>query len=263
MLVGKTAIVTGSTAGIGKGIARAFLKEGAFVFVNGRSEKSVSSALESFAAEGLTFTQGIIADISTPEGCESFFSQVDASGRVVDILVNNMGIFEVRDFFEITDEQWSNYFNVNVMSTVRFCRKYLKEMLDRNSGRIIVVSSECGFRPIADMIHYASTKATQINIARGLAELTKGTNVTVNSLLPGPTATEGLTDFIKGIADKSGKSEEAAIRDYFSVREPTSLLQRFLTVEEVSNVAVFLASDRSSGINGSAQRVEGGIIRSL
>ncbi len=263
MLAGKTCIVTGSTAGIGKGIAKSFLKEGAFVFVNGRSEQSVSAALAEFAAEGFTSTMGVVADISTPEGAESFFSQVDKSGREVDVLVNNMGIFEVRDFFDITDEIWTNYFNVNVLSTVRMSRKYLKPMLERNRGRIIIVSSECGLRPIADMICYASTKATQINIARGLAELTKGTNVTVNSLLPGPTATEGLTTFIQGIAEKSGKGHADAIRAYFSEREPTSLLQRFLTVEEVSNVALFLASDLSSGINGAAQKVEGGIVRCI
>lgn len=263
MLAGKTCIVTGSTAGIGKGIARSFLKEGAFVFINGRSSQSVTVTLASLAEEGYTNTLGVVADISTSEGSESFFSQVEASGREVDILVNNMGIFEVRDFFEVTDEIWLNYFNTNVLSTVRMCRKYLKPMLERNRGRIIIVSSECGFRPIADMVCYASTKATQINIARGLAELTKGTNVTVNSLLPGPTATEGLTTFVQGLAEKSGKSEPEAISAYFSEREPTSLLQRFLTVEEVSNVALFLASDLSSGINGAAQKVEGGIIRSI
>jgi NAD(P)-dependent dehydrogenase (short-subunit alcohol dehydrogenase family) len=263
MLSGKNCIVTGSTAGIGKGIARGLLKEGGYVFINGRTERNVQNVITQFAEEGLTNVTGIVADISTAEGCESFFTQVQATGREIDVLVNNMGIFEVHNFFEITDEKWEHYFNVNVLSTVRFCRKYLKEMLERNRGRVIIVSSECGFRPIADMIHYASTKATQINIARGLAELTKGTKVTVNSLLPGPTATEGLTDFVKGIAEQSGKSEDEAIRDYFSAREPTSLLQRFLTVEEVADVAVFLASDKSSGINGTAQRVEGGIIRSI
>eukprot|EP01031_Cornospumella_fuschlensis_P037580 gene37580-45648_t len=263
MLSGKTCIVTGSTAGIGKGIAKAFLREGAFVFINGRSDQSVKATLASLADEGYTNTFGVVADISTAEGTESFFAQVDATGRDVDVLVNNMGIFETRDFFEITDEIWMNYFNVNVLSTVRMSRKYLKPMLERNRGRVIIVSSECGFRPIADMICYSSTKATQINIARGLAELTKGTNVTVNSLLPGPTATEGLTGYIQGMAQQSNKTEAEAIADYFKVREPTSLLQRFLTVEEVANVALFLASDLSSGINGAAQKVEGGVIRAI
>jgi NAD(P)-dependent dehydrogenase (short-subunit alcohol dehydrogenase family) len=263
LLSGKTCIVTGSTAGIGKGIAKKLLSQGAYVFINGRNELTVQNVLTQFAEEGLTSAQGIVADISTTEGCESFFTQVAATGRPIDVLINNMGIFETCDFFDITDEKWSQYFNVNVMSTVRFCRQYLRQMLDRNQGRIIIVSSECGLRPIGDMIHYAMTKSAQINIARGLSELTKGTNVTVNSLLPGPTATEGLTEFVKGIAEQSGKNEEEAVKDYFKVREPTSLLQRFLTVDEVANVAMFLASDLSSGINGTSQRVEGGIIRSI
>lgn len=264
MLSGKTCIVTGSTAGIGRAVAKDFLKQGAFVYVNGRSEKSVNAALASFSEDGIDTANaaGIVADISTAEGAESFFSQVEAGGRQIDVLVNNMGIFETRDFFDITDEMWLNYFNVNVLSTVRFCRKYLKPMLERNAGRIIIVSSEAGVRSIPDMIHYASTKATQINIARGLAELTKGTNVTVNSLLPGPTETEGVQEFMKGVAEQSKCSMEQAVKDFFSSREPTSLLQRFLTVEEIANVATFLASDLSSGINGSTQRVEGGIIRS-
>ncbi len=260
MLAGKSCIVTGSTAGIGKGITRSFLKEGAFVFVNGRSQKSVSAALDSLAEEGFTQT---LADISTAEGTESFFAEVEASGREVDILVNNMGIFEVRDFFETTDEIWTNYFNTNVLSTVRMSRKYLKPMLERNKGRIIIVSSESGIRPNAGMINYASTKATQVNIARGLAELTKGTNVTVNSLLVGPTSTEGLTTFFQGAAEKNGVTEDQAVKAFFdSDHGATSLLQRFLTVEEVANVTLFLASDLSSGINGAAQKVEGGIVRS-
>lgn len=263
MLSGKTCIVTGSTAGIGKGIAKKFLSEGAYVFINGRNDATLQQVIDQFHSEGLTNVSGIVADISTIEGTHKFFNEVENSGRQIDVLVNNMGIFETCNFFDITDEKWLHYFNVNVMSTVRFCRQYLRQMIDRNQGRVIIVASECGMRPIGDMIHYSMTKAAQINIARGLAELTKGTNVTVNSLLPGPTATEGLTDFVKGIAEKSGKSESEAVRDYFSVREPTSLLQRFLTVDEVSNVAAFLASDMSSGINGAAQLVEGGIIRSI
>ena len=265
MLAGKTCIVTGSTAGIGRAIAKDFLLNGAFVFINGRSEKSVGAALASFTEEGLDTSNaaGIVADVSTLDGTEKFFKEVEASGRAIDVLVNNVGIFETQDFFEITDDQWLNYFNVNVMSTIRFCREYLKGMLERNRGRIIIISSECGMRPIADMLHYTSTKATQINIARGLAELTKGTNVTVNSLLPGPTATEGVREFVKGIAQQSGVSEEQATADYFKTREPTSLIQRFLSVEEISSVATFLASDKSSGINGCSQRVEGGVIRAV
>jgi NAD(P)-dependent dehydrogenase (short-subunit alcohol dehydrogenase family) len=150
------------------------------------------------------------------------------------------------------------------MSTVRCCRYFLKPMLERNSGKILIVSSEAGLRPIADMIPYSMTKAAQINIARGLAELTKGTRVTVNSLLPGPTLTEGVSSFVDDLVEKGlGTDKEDAMSKYFSSREPTSLLQRFLSVEEVANVATFLCSDLSSGINGSAQLVEGGIIRHI
>ena len=264
LLSGKVCFVTGSTAGIGKGIAKAFLQAGAaHVFINGRSEATVQKTIESFQSENLMNVSGIVADLSTVAGCTKCIEDIWNSGRVVDVVVNNMGVFGTKDFFEFTDEEWFVYFNVNVMSTVRMCRHFLKQMLERNSGRIIIVSSECGFRPIADMIPYSMTKAAQINIARGLAELTKGTKVTVNSLLPGPTATEGLEDYIDGLSKQSNKSKEEAITGYFQDREPTSLIQRFLTVEEVANTALFLASDLSSGINGAAQRVEGGVIRSI
>jgi NAD(P)-dependent dehydrogenase (short-subunit alcohol dehydrogenase family) len=263
MLAGKVCAVTGSTAGIGKGIARAFLQQGAFVFINGRSEATVAATIAELAEEGLTETLPVVADLGAAEGCEQFFAQVEAAGKDVDVFVNNMGIFEVIDFFEADDEKWLHYFNTNVMSTVRCCRKYLKHMLARDKGRIIIVSSEAGLRPIGDMLPYSMTKAAQINIARGLAELTKGTNVTVNSLLPGPTATEGVTTFIGGIAAKSGQTVEDATTAYFVDREPTSLLQRFLRVEEIAHIAMFLASDMSSGINGAAQLVDGGIIRHI
>lgn len=263
MLAGKVCIVTGSTAGIGKGIARAFLQQGAEVFINGRSEASVAATRAELAAEGWTLTHPAVADLGSADGCEALFAQVDQSGKEVDVLVNNMGIFETVDFFEADDDKWLHYFNTNVMSTVRCCRKYLKGMLARNRGRIIIVSSEAGLRPIADMIPYSMTKSAQINIARGLAELTKGTKVTVNSLLPGPTATEGVTTFVEGIAAKTNVSPEEATAAYFVEREPTSLLQRFLRVEEIANVAMFMASDMSSGMNGNAQLVEGGIIRKM
>eukprot|EP00600_Ochromonadales_sp_CCMP1393_P007906 CAMPEP_0174968636 /NCGR_PEP_ID=MMETSP0004_2-20121128/8250_1 /TAXON_ID=420556 /ORGANISM="Ochromonas sp., Strain CCMP1393" /LENGTH=263 /DNA_ID=CAMNT_0016217903 /DNA_START=129 /DNA_END=920 /DNA_ORIENTATION=+ len=263
MLSGKNCIVTGSTAGIGQAIARSLLQEGAFVFVNGRSTESVQKAIDAFNAEGLINTHGVAADVSTADGCESFFEQVDATGRVVDVLVNNTGIFSAADFFDVSDEVWAQYFNVNVLSGVRMCRKYLKPMLERNQGRIILISSEAGIRAIPDMLHYSTTKATVINLARGLAELTKGTNVTVNSVLPGPTATEGVKVFIQGLMEASGKSEDETVRDFFKTREPTSLAQRFLKPEEIADVVTFLASPKSSGINGATQRVEGGIIRSL
>ena len=264
LLTGKVAVVTGSTAGIGKGIAKAFLQAGAaHVFINGRSEATVQKTIDAFRAENLTNVSGVIADLSSAEGFNQFINQIASSGKTVDVVVNNMGVFGTKDFFEVTDEEWDNYFQVNVMSTVRVSRYFLKQMLERNSGRIIIVSSEAGVRPIPDMVPYSMSKAAQINIARGLAELTKGTKVTVNSLLPGPTATEGADKIVEGLAQQTGKSKEEAARGFFAEREPTSLIQRFLTVEEVANTALFLASDLSSGINGAAQLVEGGIIRAI
>ena len=165
ILAGKVCIVTGSTAGIGKGIAESFLRQGAFVFVNGRSEVNVRKTLEEFQGKGLTSCSGVAADLSTADGSAHFFEEIEKTGREIDVLVNNMGIFSSKHFFETTDEDYLTFFNVNVLSTVRCCRKYLKGMLERNRGRIIIVSSECGLRPIADMLHYSSTKAAQLNIS--------------------------------------------------------------------------------------------------
>ena len=246
MLANKVCLISGSTAGIGKGIAKSFLQNGAFVFINGRSQNNIDEAIQSFHAEGLTNVEGIVADISNNEGTDFLFQSVSNSKRQIDVVVCNLGIFGTHDFFDITDDMWMNYFNVNVLTTVRLCRKYLKEMLSRNGGRIIIISSECGLRPIPDMLQYTITKAAQINL-----------------LLAGPTMTEGVVDFIGGIAKTTEKTYDEALKDYFIEREPTSLIQRFLKVEEVANVATFLASDLSSGINGAAQRVEGGIIRSI
>mmetsp|Transcript_30365 Transcript_30365/g.60443 ORF Transcript_30365/g.60443 Transcript_30365/m.60443 type:complete len:266 (-) Transcript_30365:48-845(-) len=263
MLTGKNCVVTAGSGGIGKGIVRCFLKEGAFVFFSGRTPGSVNPVVQEFISEGYNNVQGVVADCSTLEGAETFFAEVSSTGKEIDVLVNNLGVFNAGDFFSYTDEQWMNYFSTNVMSTVRFCRHYMKPMIERNRGRVIIVSSEAGMRSIPDMIPYCTTKAAQINLARGLAELTKGTKVTVNSLLPGPTATEGvLGEYLDGlVASGLGATREEAVAAYFKDREPNSLIQRFLTVEEIGNVAAFLASDLSSGINGASQRVEGGIIR--
>lgn len=264
LLEGKVCIVTGSTGGIGLGIAKHFLQHGAFVYLNGRSNQSletVSSALSQLGFKPSENFVGIAADLGTKDGVAALIQQVD---RPVDVLVNNMGIFSVMDFFEADDEAWQTFYETNVMSTVRLSRKYLKDMLARDTpARIINVSSECGVRPIPHMLPYSVSKGSQIVFTRGLAELTKGTKVTVNSLLPGPTWTEGVAKFLEGIAVKDGVTVEEAQKQYFITNEPSSLLQRFLTVEEVANVALFLASDLSSGINGHAQHVEGGIIRHI
>ena len=174
-----------------------------------------------------------------------------------------MGVFDTGSFFDYSGQQWQDYFEINVMSTVRLCRHFLKYMLQENKGRIIIVASEVAFRPIPDMIPYSMTKACQVNLARGMAELTKGTQVTVNSLIMGPTATEGVDAFLDGLSKGGKSSREDVAKDYFKTREPTSLVQRFLKVDEVAQVAAFLASDLSSGINGSAQMIKGGIIRHI
>lgn len=264
LLQNKVCVVTGSTAGIGKAIARKFLEEGATVFINGRNKEKVQKTIQEFTQLGLTKTIAAIADVSTANGCSDLIQTVQTISEPVDVLVCNVGVFGTGDFFESTDEEWESYFAVNVMSTVRLCRHYLRQMLDRNQGRCIIVSSEVAFRPIPDMIPYSMTKAAQMNFARALAELTKGSQVTVNSLIVGPTATEGVEGpFLDGLIRAYGGSvsKEQVIAQFFETREPTSLLQRFLKIDEVANVAMFLASDLSSGINGCAQRVDGGIIR--
>ena len=186
--------------------------------------------------------------------------QLEAIGPI-DILINNAGIFSVEDFFEITDKTWIDYYQTNVLSTVRLCRALMPGMLERNKGAIVNVSSEAAIKPLPQMIHYSMTKTAVLAIARGLAELTKGTAVRVNSLLPGPTWTEGVASYFDGLAAEEGRSVEEVLKGYFQEHEPTSLIQRFGTVEEVADAAVFLA--KNGAVNGSALRIEGGIIRSL
>ncbi|KAG5182705.1 putative oxidoreductase [Tribonema minus] len=256
----KFVLVTGSTQGIGKATAKAFVAAGAKVIVNGRRQDTVDSTVAELNSAGLAGSAvGVVGDLSTAEGIASLARQVDDIGALA-VLVSNVGIFEVKDFFAIPDAEWQRYFDVNVMSTVRICRHFLGPMLQRGAGRIIIVSSECGVRGLHTMAHYAMTKAAQINLSRSLAELTRSTNVTVNAVLPGPTLTEGVVEYLRGVAEARSVTREQAQADYFKENEPTSLLQRFLTPEEVANTILFLGSQAASGINGSAQRVEGGII---
>lgn len=268
-LEGKLVLVTGSTKGIGKAIATAFVRAGACVLVNGRTQGQVDEVvaeLSSLARDnGVsgTVVLGVVADISHPEGARHLEASVAQAGRPLDVLVNNVGIFAARDFFECTDDEWAHYFNVNVMSAVRLSRAFMQGMLERGSGRILFLASEAGVKPLPHMIHYSVTKTAVIGLARGLAELTKGTGVTVNSVLAGPTWTEGVQQYMIGMAEKAGKPIEDVIRDYFAEVEPTSLLQRFIQPEEVANTVLFLASKPGAAINGSSQRVEGGIIRHI
>lgn len=251
----KLTLVTGSTKGIGKAIAEAFLNNKARVVVHGRNREEVEKIRQSLGAYA-----AVAGDLGTAQGCSDVIAQLARIGET-EILVNNAGIFGVEDFFEIDDAEWLRYFQVNIMSAVRLCRALMPSMLNNNSGRIINVASEAAVKPLPQMIHYSMTKTALVSLARGMAELTKGTRVTVNSLLPGPTWTEGVESYFDGLAAEEGKPAQELIDNYFAQHEPTSLVQRFIDVREVAEAAVFLAAN--GAVNGSAQRVEGGIIRSI
>jgi NAD(P)-dependent dehydrogenase (short-subunit alcohol dehydrogenase family) len=254
-LEGKRALVTGSTAGIGFSIAEALADEGAMVIVNGRTQKRVDEALSKLKGN----VEGIAADLGTAEGSALVFERYPD----VDILVNNLGIFEVRPFEKISDDDWRRFFEVNVLSGVRMSRQYLPGMMQRNWGRIIFISSESGVQIPAEMIHYGMTKTAQIAVARGLAQTTKGTNVTVNSVLPGPTASEGVGNFVKSMAE-SRKTDAASVeREFFKTVRPSSLIQRFARTEEVAALVAFVASPLSSATNGAALRVDGGVVQAI
>ncbi|MGY3444869.1 MULTISPECIES: SDR family NAD(P)-dependent oxidoreductase [unclassified Bradyrhizobium] len=259
-LSGKTALVTGSTAGIGNAIARGLAGTGAEVVVNGRGQAKVDAAVAAVAktVPGAK-VRGIAADVSTAEGCKTLLAALPE----VDILVNNAGIFEPKGFFDIPDEDWSRFYDVNVMSGVRLSRGYMQGMLKRNWGRIVFISSESGLNIPTEMIHYGMTKTAQLAIARGLAELTKGTAVTVNSVLPGPTMSEGVETFIKDLARQNGQSVEEAASNFVKQHRPTSLLQRLASTEEIANLVVYVCSKQASATNGAALRAEGGIVNTI
>jgi len=254
-LEGKRALVTGSTAGIGFAIAEALANEGARVIVNGRTQKRVDEALAKLKGEVF----GIAADLGTAEGAAIVAERYPD----VDILVNNLGIFEPKQFEQIPDDDWRRFFEVNVLSGVRMSRQYLPGMKQRNWGRIIFMSSESGVNIPTEMIHYGMTKTAQIAVARGLAETTKGTNVTVNSVLPGPTASEGVGNFVKDMAAAQKTDIATVEREFFKSIRPTSLLQRFARTEEVAAMVAFVASPLSSATNGAALRVDGGTVRAI
>ncbi|WP_342711763.1 SDR family oxidoreductase [Bradyrhizobium sp. B124] len=259
-LSGKTALVTGSTAGIGNAIARGLVDTGAEVVINGRSQAKVDAAVAAIekAVPGAK-VRGIAADVSTSAGCKALLAALPD----VDILVNNAGIFEPKGFFDIPDEDWSRFFEVNVMSGVRLSRGYMQGMLKRNWGRIVFISSESGLNIPTEMIHYGTTKTAQLAIARGLAQLTRGTAVTVNSVLPGPTMSEGVETFVKDLAKQNGQSVEEAASNFVKQHRPTSLLQRFASTEEIANLVVYVCSKQASATNGAALRAEGGIVNTI
>ena len=257
---GKTALITGSTAGIGYAIAKGLALSGANVIVNGRKNEKVAKAAEELGIEvGATLVRGVAADVSTAAGCAKL---VEEAGDV-DILVNNAGIFEPKDFFEIPDADWTRFFEINVMSGVRLSRALMPAMLKKNWGRIVFISSESAINIPKEMIHYGFTKTAQLSIARGLAELTAGTGVTVNSVLPGPTLSDGIEDFLAGMAREHSTTLEYMAKNFVKDFRPGSLLQRFATVEEVANMVVYVSSKEASATNGAALRVEGGLLRSI
>jgi len=259
-LPGKLAVVTGSTAGIGYSVAGALAAEGARVVVNGRTEERVNSAIEKLrlANRGAEFS-GISADLGTVAGVEKLITEVPAA----DILVNNLGIFEVKPFLEIPDADWQRLFEVNVMSGVRLSRHYLPAMLKKNWGRIIFISSESGQNIPTEMIHYGMTKTAQVAIARGIAQSVATTGVTVNSVLVGPTASEGANAFMQSLALQQAKSPAEIEKEFFANARPGSLLKRFETPEEIAAVVTFLAGTQSAVISGAAIRADGGVIQSL
>jgi NAD(P)-dependent dehydrogenase (short-subunit alcohol dehydrogenase family) len=259
-LSGKTALVTGSTSGIGHAIAKGLAVAGTGVFVNGRTEAKVDAAVAALAkALPDSKLRGIAADVSTAAGCDALVAALPD----VDILINNAGIFEPKGFFDIPDADWTRFLEVNLMSGVRLSRAYLKGMLKRNWGRIVFISSESALNIPKEMIHYGLTKTAQLALSRGLAEMTRGTAVTVNSVLPGPTMSEGVETFVKDLAKQNGQSVEEAASQFVTQFRPTSLLQRFASVEEIANMVVYVSSKEASATNGAALPAEGGIVQTI
>ena len=259
-LKGKTAVVSASTAGIGLAIATALAAEGASVVINGRTEARVAAAIEKIRGE-VTGAQvrGVPADLGTLDGVATFLNEASET----DILVNNLGIFEVKPFAEITDADWLLFFEVNVLSGVRLARHYLPGMREKNWGRVIFISSESAVNIPVEMIHYGVTKTAQVAVARGLAESVAGTGITVNSILVGPTRSEGVGNFLLELARQQGVTTAQVEKEFFEKVRPSSLLKRFEKPEEVAAVVTFVASAQGAIINGAALRADGGVVRSV
>jgi NAD(P)-dependent dehydrogenase (short-subunit alcohol dehydrogenase family) len=256
----KLALVTGSTAGIGFAAAELLAREGASVIVNGRTAERVNSAVQRIrdSVPGAK-VQGIAADVGTAAGCAA----VVAAYSHVDVLVNNLGIFEPKPFAQISDEDWLHFFEVNVLSGIRLSRHYAATMKANGWGRIVFVSSESALQIPTEMIHYGMTKTAQLAVARGLAETLAGTSVTVNSVLPGPTSSEGVGNFVAELAASQGKDVASVEREFFQTARPSSVIQRFATPAEVASLIVYLCSAAASATTGSALRVDGGVIRAI
>ena len=256
----KTAVVTGSTAGIGFAIAKGLAESGAAVVINGRSQEAVGQAVAALKrASPLAMIRGTAADLGTAQGCDALVSAEPST----DILVNNVGIYGPRDFFDIPDTEWTRFFEINVMSGVRLSRAYLPAMLKRNWGRVVFLSSESALNIPADMIHYGFTKTAYLAIARGLAKRVAGSGVTVNSVLPGPTLSDGVEAMLKEVAKQSGQSIEEAAVAFVKARRPSSIIQRPATADEVAHMVVYACSPQASATTGAALRVDGGVIDTL
>jgi NAD(P)-dependent dehydrogenase (short-subunit alcohol dehydrogenase family) len=259
-LIGKTALITGSTAGIGLAIAESLVAEGANVILNGRTRERVEGAVQTVKS-GVENARvsGVVADLSSLEGAEKIINGISD----IDILVNNVGTYQAKPFDELSDEDWISLFNINVMSGVRLSRHYLPKMREKNWGRIVFISSESGINIPVEMVHYGMTKAAQLAISRGMAETTVGTNVTVNAVLPGPTASEAVEGFLKDFAGGKEMSREEIEKEFFEKARPTSLLKRFSQTKEIGDVVAFVCSPLASSINGAALRVDGGVVKSM
>lgn len=253
-LKGKTALVTGSTAGIGLAIAERLAAEGAEVIVTGRSQDKLDAAAAKVGA-----ARAVLADPGTAEGCDTLIAAVPQ----VDILVNNLGIYEAKPFVDITDADWFRFFEVNVMSGIRLSRQYFPKMLEANWGRVIFIASESAQLIPAEMVHYGMTKTAQLAISRGLAEQTRGTGVTVNTVQPGPTRSEGIVEFIRSVVDNKDASEAEREAEFFTKLRPLSLIRRLIEAEEVAAMTAFLASPLAAVTNGAAIRVEGGMVPTI
>jgi NAD(P)-dependent dehydrogenase (short-subunit alcohol dehydrogenase family) len=257
-LSGKSAVVTGSTRGIGFAVAKGLAQSGADVVINGRTQGGVEKAIaELQKAAPKANVRGMTTDLGTAAGCDALVKAAPSA----DILINNIGIFGPRDFFDIPDSEWQRFFEINVMSGVRLSRAYLPDMIKRKWGRIVFISSESGLNIPVEMIHYGFTKTAQLSISRGLAKRAAGTGVTVNAVLPGPTLSEGVVDMLKGSA--KGKSVEETATEFVKQHRPSSIIQRAATVEEVANMVVYVASVQASATTGAALRVDGGVVDTI
>ena len=254
----KLVLITGSGSGIGKATAKIYLQEGARLIVHGLTSAEVSACIDELSALGPV--EGIAADLTNADNAEALADFARQQGEV-DVLVNNVGIFSVKPFEDLTDDDWMHYFNINVMSAVRMSRIFLPAMLKRGEGSIINMASEAAVKPLPQMVHYSVTKTAILALTRGMAELTKGTKVRVNSILPGPTWTEGVEAYFDGLAEQKGEPLETIVNNYFKSDEPTSLIQRFVQPDEVARMIVTISASTAS--NGAAHKIEGGIVRNI